>query len=157
MHAVDTVDDRIARIIGTKRRLMDEAIGLEDIRDTPEDTVKQIIQTWSETCQVPLRGDITQLGLGKPLPPLPKKGDVAQIFFAGERWNKSSVRAWAEMNGYKAIKIHFDSRFWRLRINTQKTFVPQSFRTYSVSTEIKIIVGVRAKRKSGPKGPRRRR
>ena len=156
LHAVDTVDDRISRIIHNKRRLIDDAIGLEDIRDTPEAAVKQIIETWSETCEVPMRGDITQLGLGKPLPPLPKARDVSQIFFAGERWNKSSVRAWAEMNGYKASKIRFDSVFWRISIHSQRLFVPQSFRTYSVSKEIKIIVGVRAKKKSGPKGPRRR-
>jgi len=151
LHALKTVDDRINKIIERKRRMIDNAIGLEDIKDTPEETVSLIIKSWSETCEMNIKGDISELGLSKPLAPLPKAKNVVKLYFAGKRWNKASVKAWSEMNGYKALKIHHDSRFWTIDVTHTKHFVSGSFRTFSVSKEIKIVQAVRRNKKPGPK------
>lgn len=151
LHAKQTVDDRIHRIIETKRRMIDNEIGLEDIKDTPEETVSLIIKSWSETCELNLKGDVSTLGLSQPLSPLPKPSSVSKIYFAGKRWNKASIKAWSEMNGYKPKGIEHDSRMWLVNVSHPKNFVHGSFRTFSVSKEIKIVQGVRKKKKPGPK------
>jgi hypothetical protein len=91
------------------------------------------------------------LGLGNALPPLPKASSVLQILFAGERWNKSSVKAWAKMNGYKYKHVKFDGRLWRITCNQHKNFQKGAFSTFSVSKEIKIVVGKKREQKRGPK------
>ena len=151
LHASGTIDDRLARIIDRKRRLLDEEFGLEDIQDSTEQTVMDLIRSWSEYADAPVSKDSTSLlGLGQALPPLPKAVTVLQILFAGERWNRNSVRAWAKMNGYKYKNVKFDGRLWRITCNDHKEFSKGSFSTFSISKEIKIIVGKRRAKKRGP-------
>jgi len=94
---------------------------------------------------------VSDLGLSKPMAPLPKPKNVVKIYFAGNRWNKASVKSWAEMNGYKSLKIKNDNRFWVTDVTHPKHFVQGSFRTFSVSKEIKIVQAVRRNKKPGPK------
>jgi len=153
LHAVDTIDDRIARIIDRKRALMDQHIGLEDIEATPEETVLSIINSWSKNAEAPYHeGSVTGLGTGKSLPPLPRPNKTLQIIFAGQRWNKNSIKSWGEMNGYIIKSVRREGPIKRAIIRHAKEFKKQSFSTFSVSKEIRIVVGERAKRaKSKPR------
>ena len=152
LHAGGTIDDRLARIIQRKRRLMDNEFGLENIQDSPESTVLDLIRSWSEFADAPASKDsVSMLGLGNALPPLPKASTVLQILFAGERWNRSSVKAWAKMNGYKHKHVKYDGRLWRITCNQHKNFQKGKFGTFSVSKEIKIVVGQKRQQKRGPK------
>jgi hypothetical protein len=131
---------------------LDQEFGLEDISDSPESTVLDLIRSWSEFSDAPTSKDsVSMLGLGNALPPLPKASSVLQILFAGERWNKSSVKAWAKMNGYKYKHVKFDGRLWRITCNQHKNFQKGAFSTFSVSKEIKIVVGKKREQKRGPK------
>ena len=141
----------MARIISRKRRLLDDEFGLEDIEESPEQTVMDLIKSWTEYSNVPLPKDNTSLlGIGNALPPLPRFTDILQVIFAGERWSKSGIRAWMKMNGYKDKSLKFDGQFWRATCNDHKAFANGSFSTFSVSREIKIIIG---KRREGKRGP----
>lgn len=155
LHAGGTIDDRLARIIERKRKLMDEEFGLEDIEDSPESTVVDLIRSWSEYSDAPVSQETSLLGLGKALPPLPKYKDILQILFGGSRWNKTAVKAWAKMNGYKLFRTEHDGNLWRAHCHKHKEFKQGEFYTYSVSREIKIILGKRRKKKRGPPKGRR--
>ena len=48
LHAHGTVDDRVAQVIERKRKVIREAIGSEEVVETPEKTVMNIINSWSE-------------------------------------------------------------------------------------------------------------
>jgi SWI/SNF-related matrix-associated actin-dependent regulator 1 of chromatin subfamily A len=159
LHAVDTIDDRIARVIDRKRALMDKHIGLEDIELTPEETVLDMINNWSRNANAPYSNDkITLLGIAKSLPPLPSPKRTLQIVFAGTRWNKSSIKAWADMNGYLVRRVQKDGPIKKAIVRSPTDFKKGSFSTYSVSKEIRIIIGTRVKKTHGrPKSRRRRR
>ena len=153
LHAVDTIDDRIARIIDRKRALMDQHIGLEDIEATPEETVLSIINSWSRNAEAPYHeGKVTSLGLGKALPPLPRPNKTLQIVFAGPRWNKNSIKSWGDMNGYLIKSVKDEGPIKRATIRHAKEFKKGSFSTFSVSKEIRIVVGIRAKKPKRKKG-----
>ena len=157
LHATGTIDDRIARIIERKRRLTHRHVGLEQIDDTPESTVLEMIRRWSQNAEAPVAETHTMLGLTKALPPLPAPADTCQIIFAGSRWTRASVKAWAEMNAYIIKSIKFDGTALRTNVRPPTDFMAQSFRTFPISKEIKIIVGTRIKKRRGPKRGRRRR
>ena len=157
LHAIDTIDDRIVRVIERKRRLIHKHIGLEDIEDTPEKTVLAMINSWSATADAPLCTTVTSLGIAKSLPPLPSPNKTLQVLFSGPRWNKASVKAWAHMNGYILRRIKHDGRCFRGTVRSPTDFKKGSFQTYPVSKEIKIVIGTRLDKKRGrPKGRRRR-
>lgn len=156
LHASGTIDDRLSRIIERKRRLMDEQFGLENIEDTPESTVMDLIRSWSQNADAPTEEGTTLLGLGRALPALPKVSSTCQILFGGERWNKAGVKAWAKMNGYPYKKIEFDGRLWRIHCNKAQNFRQGTFSTYPVSREIRIIVAERKSKRSSKKKRRRR-
>lgn len=156
LHATNTIDDRITRIIERKRRLADQTVGLEDIADTPEETVLEIIKRWSQNAQAPTEQGSSMLGLAKRLPPLPSPNDTCQIIFGGRRWTRSSIKAWAEMNGYPIKSIKSDGHTARTIVHSPTDFVAQTFRTFNISKEIKIIVGTRLKKRRGPKKGKRR-
>jgi SNF2 family DNA or RNA helicase len=156
LHAQGTIDDRLARIILRKRRLMDEKFGLENIQDSTESTVMDLIRSWSEYSDAPMpKGSGSLLGLGNALPPLPRLTDTLQILFAGQRWNKPAVKAWMKMNGYKYKILKYDGKIWRATCNEHKVFMKGKFTTFSVSKEIKIVIGQRRKKKRGPKASNR--
>jgi SWI/SNF-related matrix-associated actin-dependent regulator of chromatin subfamily A-like protein 1 len=153
LHAVDSIDDRIARIIDRKRALMDKHIGLEDIEATPEETVLSIIQSWSRNAEAPYHdGSVTGLGLGKSLPALPRPNKTLQIIFAGNRWNRNSIKSWGDMNGYLIKSVKDEGPIKRATIRHAKEFKKGSFTTFSVSKEIRIVVGVRAKKAKKARG-----
>ena len=156
LHASGTIDDRIERIVQRKRLIADEHIGIEDIEDTPEETVMDIIKSWSVNAEAPVVEGHTMLGIARSLPPLPAPPQTCQIVFAGNRWNKASIKAWAGMNGYILRNLKFSGPLCRATVRSPTEFVPQSFRTFSVSKEIKIITGTRRKKRRGPKPGQRR-
>ena len=152
LHAHGTIDDRIARIIERKRILTDEHIGTEDVTSAPEDVVMDLIRWWSSNAQAPpTKGTGSMLGIAKALPALPSPQNACQIIFGGKRWTPASIKAWAGMNAYILKKIRFDGRVHRATIRPPTDFIKGSFKTFSISKEIKIIVGKRVKQRRGPK------
>jgi SNF2 family DNA or RNA helicase len=152
LHAAGTVDDRISRIIERKRILIREAIGNEDIEQTPEKAVMEMIAEWSEHAKAPVHNGNAMLGLVKALPPLPKSKDVHQIIFKGKRWNEAAVRSWAKMNGYSLKSVRFDGRVWRATHHAVSLFLSGKFKSFTISKDIKILLGARRKKRPNRRG-----
>lgn len=148
LHAVGTVDDRIADIIERKRRIVAAEIGSEEVEEKEEEFVLEMIAKWSEQVGAPVQNGDSMLGLTKSLPPLPKSSDVQSISFKGKRWNELSVRAWCKMNKYRvqSVKKKPSQNTIDVIFRNASNFNPGTFKTISVSKQIKIVVGERAKK-----------
>ena len=143
LHAHGTVDDRIDAIIRRKRRIVRDAIGSEDIAETPEKAVVEMMADWSKQVSAPVAGNgDSYLGLVKRLPPMPKPNEACQVVFKGKRWDRELVECWGRMNGYHIKKLSREANGWRAHINPSTTFNPGSFTTFKVSNEIKIVKGI---------------
>jgi SNF2 family DNA or RNA helicase len=99
LHVPNTVDDRIATIIERKRRLIRRVIGSADIAETPEKNVAEMISAWSSNARAPDM-EVHQLGRSKPLPPLPRAGNLYAVRFRGDRWTPEGAVRWCKMQGY---------------------------------------------------------
>ena len=77
LHATGTIDDRMVEIIGSKRRIIRQAIGTEDIRDRDEDAVARLVDQWSAHVE-PNKTTTLKLGLGRAMPPLPNPAETCQ-------------------------------------------------------------------------------
>ena len=142
LHARGTIDDRIAAIIARKRRLVEEAIGSEDIAETPEKNVMDLMANWSKQVSAPVYKDgDSLLGLGKALPPMPLQSESYQVLFKGKRWSKRAVVQWAKMNGYSLRKVEQLTNGYRATVNSPLSFVAGTFKSFKVSGEISIIKG----------------
>ena len=154
LHASGTIDDRISAIIERKRRMVRDAIGIEDIESSPEEAVLDLIASWSKHVQAPMEDGNAMLGLVRALPPLPSPAETHMIVFKGKRWNKAAVKAWAKMNAYHINSIRFDGRVHRAVNHPPSLFLNGSFTTFNISKEIQIIRGKRRK-KAGTRKKRR--
>ena len=142
LHAKGTIDDRIASIIARKRRIVDEAIGTEDIGETPENNVMELMAYWSKQVSAPVyRDGDSLLGLGKSLPPMPLQRESYQVIFKGKRWSRKSVSEWAKMNGYSLKKVEQITGGYRGTLNSPLSFVSGQFTSFKVSSDISIIKG----------------
>ena len=147
LHAAGTVDDRIDTIIRLKRTVIREAIGSEDIRETEAGNVELLLNKWHDFV-----GDSTvsfsDLGRGKPLPPLPSPKRTHAVVFLGERWKTSSAANWCKMNGYLPCKkVQLADRF-KLVTHFTTEFRPNQFTVHHVCKDIKVITGVRLGKKN---------
>ena len=150
LHAPNTIDDRICRIIARKRSIMAQAVGIEHVEDTPEESVMELINTWSHNARLKFEGG-SLLGVSRALPALPLPRNTCQIIFVGKRWNPSSIKAWATMNGYIIKSIKNDGKASRTIVHSPTQFVQGSFKTFPISREIKMIIGTRIKQRRGPR------
>jgi SNF2 family DNA or RNA helicase len=155
LHASGTIDERIASIIERKRRMIRDAIGIEDIEVSPEKTVLELIASWSTHVEAPVHNGDAMLGLVRALPPLPSPKDTHMIVFKGPRWNKAAVKSWAKMNAYHILSVRFDGRVHRALNHPPSAFLSGSFDAFNISKEIQIIKGKR-RRKHGKSRSRRK-
>ena len=136
----------MAQVIERKRRVIREAIGSEDIAETPEKTVISIINSWSEHANAKVYKGDAMLGLVRSLPPLPKPKNTYQVIFKGPRWNKAAVKAWGKMNNYNFHSVVFDGRVWRGLVHQASLFMDGKYKIFAVSKDIKILLGKRRKK-----------
>jgi len=156
LHALGTIDDRLSRIIESKRRLIRDAIGSADIVESEASTVVDLISAWSEHIELPT-GEVTELGLGPSLDPLPSPTDVCSLLFDGSRWTVKSARAWARMNGYHAGKTHSAGGMVKVSNHNPAHFHSGSFSPVRLSSDIQAVMGKRKPRRSTRSSPKKRR
>jgi SNF2 family DNA or RNA helicase len=149
LHAKGTIDDRIASIIARKRRIVSDAIGTEEIRESSEINVLELMANWSKQVSAPVYADgDSLLGLSKPLPPMPLQRDSYQALFKGKQWTPRKVREWAKMNGYSLRKIEQTAKGYRATLNSQTAFVAGRFKAFKVSGQITLITGTSRHKKA---------
>ena len=143
LHAIGTVDDRIADIIDLKRKMVARSIGSEEIVDEEQETVLGIIEKWSQDVKAPTHNGDSMLGLVKSLPPLPHRSTVQSILFKGKRWNESSVRAWCRMHKYKVqhVKINTNTKQFDVLIQKSLNFKIGTIKIMEISKNIYITHG----------------
>ena len=145
LHANDTLDDRLQEIIDTKRKIVAEHLGSVHIEETEEDAVLELISAWHENAarHHQPKSEATDLGLGKPLPPLPSASEVLRVSFKPGRWAEGTARAWATMHGYKTTSVVVKEGVVRVNSVPLDRFVPGEFRTVQISADISAVVGER--------------
>lgn len=153
LHATDTIDDRIAKIIERKRDMIRKAIGAADIVEQEEDVAVELIASWGANATSDYAGKETDLGHGKPLPPIPAPHDVCALVFKPPRWTPNSALAWALMHGFRVDTSKGVSL--RVTTNPPAAFLPGKFYSHSVSSDIQAVLGIRrphSTRKKAPSG-----
>lgn len=144
LHALDTVDDRIASIVRAKRRIVRTAIGSADVAETDTGNVQSLIRLWGDHAVPDIQPEA--LGLGDPLPPLPSPRLTHAIVFYGQRWRLRSAVNWCRMNGYlPSRRVELTDRF-KLVVHPPEVFQKGQFKSHRVSKDIKIITGNRLSR-----------
>jgi SNF2 family DNA or RNA helicase len=143
LHATGTVDDRIQQIIDRKRRLVAQTIGAATITEKDEDDVISLIAAWEEKTSSAFEGQETDLGLGKALPPIPPAVETVNLVFKGPRWTSGAVKAWSVLHGFKTGAVVNVAGGIRIDTNSPSIFEPGRFKTVTISSEVKAVVGVR--------------
>lgn len=143
LHAVGTIDDRVDEVIGRKRRLIAQTVGAWQTDEKDEDAVMEMLEKWNSTVASPFAGQESDLGIGKALPPLPKRRDVCMLVFKGSRWNKASAQAWAKMHAYPIRKVTVLTDSIKVECEPPAAFANGTFAAVPISTEIKAVQGVR--------------
>jgi len=145
LHAAGTLDDRLSEIIDTKRRLVNEIIGGSTVEETEEDAVRELIAAWHENAVKHHQPDAepTDLGLGKPLPPLPDPRECYQLTFKKPRWAKPSATVWCAMHGFRITEMAATTAGVRVTSVPLARFVPGTFSTVQVSADITAVLGTR--------------
>jgi SNF2 family DNA or RNA helicase len=145
LHAVGTVDDRLNAIVESKRQLIRTAIGAAEIVETPTGNVEALVESWNKAVDADDH-QASNLGLGKPLPPLPSPSVTHGIVFYGERWNQDSALSWCKMHGYEpSKKVDMTDRF-KLIVHPADIFLKNAFDTTKVCSDVRIITGTRLSR-----------
>ena len=144
LHAVGTIDDRIAKIIERKREMIRKAIGAADIAEREEDAAVELIAAWGTNAASEFAGRETDLGLGKPLPSIPAPHDVCALVFKPPRWTPASAQAWALMHGFRVDPSSKGSL--RLTTSPPAAFLPGKFYSLAVSSDIQAVLGIRRPR-----------
>jgi len=144
LHVPDTIDDRVDEIVKHKRRIIRRAIRSAAIAESPQDNVFEIIKAWGSHTRPEVQ--LTDLGLGDPLPPLPAAKKVHGIVFSGRRWTRKMALIWCHMNGYNPHKrVDMRGRFKFIQHHAM-LFKKETFSSTKVCADIKIIVGDRVSR-----------
>jgi hypothetical protein len=142
LHALGTVDDRLNTIVESKRFLVREAIGSADIAETPTGNVEALIRSWSKAV-VDESVEVSDLGQGSPLDPLPSPSVTHGVVFYGDRWKADTAIAWCRMHGYQPFKkVDLGDRF-KLVVHPAEVFRKTQFEAVKVCQDIRIITGTR--------------
>jgi superfamily II DNA or RNA helicase len=143
LHATETIDDRVDEVIGRKRRLVAQTIGAWQTDEQDEDAVFALLDSWNNTVASPFAGKESDLGMGKPLPPLPKRADVCSLVFKGARWTKSAALAWVRLHNYPMSRVTVLADSIKVECAAPSAFRQGTFAAVPVTGEIKAIQGVR--------------
>ena len=146
LHATGTVDDRIEEVIRRKRRLVRQTVGAFQTVEKDEDAVLDLIAAWNEKVASPFAGQESDLGLGKPLPPIPAPRDTVMLVFKGRRWTQGGVLSWARMHGFKPSTCLATGSGWKLGINPVTGFRPGTYNSVPISTELSAVTASKAGR-----------
>jgi SNF2 family DNA or RNA helicase len=146
LHAVDTIDDRVDSIVRAKRRLVRSVIGSADIVRNPTEAVEALLSSWDKKLKLPK--ELTDLGLGEPLPPLPAPPDVHKLVFSGDEWTPASAAVWSRMNGHRPVALKKEGRAIHVETHRINEFVAHRFTQLPISPSIYAICGVRLKQKT---------
>lgn len=154
LHGDNTIDDRLAEIIETKRKLVSEHLGSADIAESEESAIVELISAWHENAAKPLQpsSEATDLGLGKPLPPMPSPHECFQLHFKPPRWTKAAAKAWSAMHGFRTPEFMVVDGVLRATVHPLDQFVSGKFYKVTVSADITATMGVR-KPVAGAKKP----
>ena len=155
LHAVETIDDRLAQIVENKRRLVEKAIGSADVAEAEEETVLDLISQWGDHSS--RSTDATTLGQSKTLPSLPSPKVVHSIRFGATRWTPKAAKIWAKMNGYKAVRVYQKGRIVTVENAKLSSFHPGTFDSVPLSKDIRAIVGKPKSTRRSTRSSRRRR
>lgn len=162
LHATGTVDDRLARIIERKREMIRKAIGASDIAEREEDVAVELVSAWGSHATSDYEGKETDLGHGKPLPPIPAPFDVCALVFKPPRWTPESAQAWATLHGFRSETPTMRGENIRITTNPPTAYLPGKFYAVSISADVQAIIGIRVVRSTRstrrplPKGKSRR-
>lgn len=155
LHAIETIDDRLAQIVENKRRLVERVIGSADVAEAEEETVMDLISTWGDHSA--RSTDATTLGQAKTLPSLPSPKVVHSIRFGATRWTPKAAKIWARMNGYKAVRVYQKGRVVTVENAKLSAFHPGSFDSVPLSKDIKAVVGKPKSTRRSTRSSQRRR
>lgn len=143
LHAQDTIDERIAVIVDTKRTIIRTAIGAADTAETPTSNVVDLLRSWSTHAAAEPGAKAQALGLGDPLPPLPSPRVTHALVFSSERWTPKAALVWCRMHGYRPEKrVDYEDRF-KFEVHPAAVFEQQSFHAEKLSRHIKALTGRR--------------
>lgn len=147
LHAVDTIDDRIAEVIEYKRKIVDKVIGSAEIAEKDEDGVLDMISNWTNRSTSLFAGKETDLGLGKQLPAIPHPFLTCSLTFKGAKWDSRTARNWATLHGYNSTRMETGSGIVVVRANDPSKFVHGSFKSVTITDDIKAVIGDRKDRR----------
>ena len=147
LHAPGTVDERIDTIVRTKRRLILNTIGNEEIDDTELTNVERLINKWTKYSRPGSKNLNSSLGFGPPLVPLPKPGKTYSIVFSRKAWKLKGAMRWATMHGYKPTGVRHDHQLIRLTLHPASVFESGKFEPVRVSKTIQVLTGTRVSAK----------
>ena len=148
LHVPATVDERIDTIVRMKRRLIEQTIGNEVIDDTELSNVQKVLTAWTMYARAGKGREVSRLGLGEPLPPLPGPKKTHALVFRRSSWRLRGAARWALMNGYKPCRVQSDDQFLRLIVHPSQVFRHGSFANVHVSKSIQIISAERVSKKA---------
>jgi len=155
LHGVNTIDDRLAQIIESKRRLVRAAIGSADVVETEQGAVLGLISAWGSYTD--RASDPTTLGQAALPAGLPSPAVVCSLMFGAERWTPKAAQIWAKMNGYHAKKVYRRGKVVRVQNHNPALFERGSFSAVALSGDVQAIVGKRKVRRRSTRSSGRRR
>ena len=101
--------------------------------------------------------DPTSLGQPRAQPPLPSPAVVCSLMFGAERWTPKAAQIWARMNGYHAESVRHRGQIVRVENHNPALFERGTFRTVTLASDVRAIVGTRkVRRRSTRSSPSRR-
>jgi SWI/SNF-related matrix-associated actin-dependent regulator 1 of chromatin subfamily A len=145
LHGVNTIDDRLAQIIDSKRRLVDSVVGSPDVNESEQGAVLDLISSWGKHTRSEM--DPTALGHPRSLPALPSPAVVCSLMFGVKRWTPKAAQIWARMNGYHAARVHQRGHIVRVDNHNPALFEKGTFKTVTLASDVRAVIGTRKVRR----------
>lgn len=132
LHAVDTLDDRLAEIVDDKAKIVAASVRSSTIESHQAATCAALLERWSAHLYRPT--EATDLGLGALPAPLPAPGAVYALDFARPRWTLPAAVLWCRMHGYAGTSASPGERSIRVHLR------PGGSKERRLSADIRAIV-----------------
>jgi SNF2 family DNA or RNA helicase len=134
LHATDTIDDRIRKIVERKRALMLSKVGGKTIQDVPLSSMQKLIEK-----EVPVNFAVAGT---RKRPPRPLVKNIVRLVFDGRRWKEQTAESWAHSQGYanKRARLRGDGSVV-IEFEEPKLFRRGTFKKVRISRDIWAIVG----------------